>query len=114
MTNEEYEINTKIGTLFCLSTLLEYTDTLTSLLEDHRDTKSKYQYNKTTEVNKSCRTLYNSLYSQLLKEYPKDSVEILDSAIKRHSDIVTDFFILSDKDQKRVSGLIQKIKKERM
>lgn len=113
MSDSELEQNTKIGSLFCLNTVLEYSEVLTVYLEDKKDKVSKYQYNKNNDVIKACRTLYNSLFSGLTKGMDERGIQIVNNAIKTHENIITDFFILDEKDQKRVSGLISKIKKEK-
>lgn len=74
---------------------------------------ANYIANKTTQAETACQVVYKSLEREITKRMNDEQKVIALAAIEEHKTIVYDFFTMDSGDQKRVRGLLTKIKKER-
>lgn len=98
------------GTLFSLSTTLEYLDTIQVLFAEKG---AKYALNKAREAEKSCEVILTTLHREMTKRMTPEEKAVSDHAIEHHKDLIYSFFLLDADKQRRVSGLINKLKTDR-
>jgi hypothetical protein len=107
---EELNFHYKYGTLFSLSTAIEYAQSIAGI---YGEEGNAYAKNKAIEVEKCCGKLHAAIERDITSGLPPEEKAIALQAVEHHKGIVYDFFLLDAKDQKRISNLISKIKKEK-
>lgn len=101
---------TVYGTIFSLSTTLEYLVCIQALMAER---KANYARNKAIEAEKACQVVHDVLYREMTKRLSPEEKAISEAAIDHHKKLVYEFFLLDRHEQVRVEKLMDKIRKER-
>lgn len=98
------------GTIFSLSTTVEYLDECKPIMGER---KANYAINKTKEAYTACNKLLIILESEFKKTLSQETKDMFDQNMDRHKALVYKMFTLDEHDQKRVTGLINKLINEK-
>lgn len=96
--------------LFALSVSVEVLQALQGILSER---KHNYAINKAKEAEKACNTAYKVVERAIVRGLLPEQSKIMLEAVEQQKSTMYDFFLLDTEDQRRVRGLIAKIKKDR-
>jgi hypothetical protein len=106
----EQDFHIKYGSLFSLDATIEYCQALHG---HYAEIGNKYAKNKCAETEATCEKLKSAIERELTNGLNQDQKRIALEAVEYHKSLVYDFFSLDAQEQRRVRGLLDKIKKER-
>ena len=107
---QQLDFSTVYGAIFALGVTSEYLQSLQGLLAERN---AKYALNKAREAEKSCEVILTTLHREMTKRMTAEEKAISAHAIEHHKNLIYAFFLLDPDQQRRVSGLITKLKSEK-
>lgn len=98
------------GTIFSLAMTLDYLEGMQAVFSTR---KANYVANKGRDAEKSCQALQNILLREFKKVMSKEEREIVGLSLEAQKNMIYALFSMEGNDQRRMMGLINKIKKEK-
>jgi len=104
---QKYELAIVYGTIFMLSAAIDSIGAVQGILLD-RD--AKYAINKAKNAEKACNAVLKVLEREKTKYMTAEEKKVSELAVETQKELIYSFFLLEPDQQRRVSGLIKKLK----
>lgn len=111
LSKDEIDFSTVYGTLFSLSTTLEY---LTATMALMKERNAKNLANRALEAEKACQIVHNALEYEITKKMSSYERDITLSAVEHHKDTVYGYFVLNTDNQRKVKELMNTLREEQL
>lgn len=107
---QQYELAIVYGTIFMLNASVDCIQALQGVLLGRG---AKYAINKAKDAEKACNAVLRVLEREKTKYMTDEEKKISAEAVESQKELVYNFFMLDAEQQRRVSGLISKLKSEK-
>lgn len=107
---QQYELAIIYGTIFMLNASVDCIEALQGVLLGRG---AKYAINKSKDAEKACNAVLKILEREKTKYMTEDEKKVSAAAVESQKELVYNFFMLDAEQQRRVSGLISKLKSEK-
>lgn len=108
-TKDQQDFDVIYGTIFSLATVHEFLEGVQGIMGER---KANYARNKAREAQTACKFVHDLLLREITKRMTPEQRAIAECAVEEHRNIIYDFFMLTNDHQRRVKGLIKKLKDE--
>lgn len=106
---QKLELSILYGTIFILSTSC---DCLQAVQATFTEQGARYVTNKAKDAERACNAVLKVLEREKTKYMTAEEKKVSELAVETQKELVYSFFLLEPDQQRRVSGLIAKLKSE--
>ena len=107
---QQLELSILYATIFMLTTSVECLEAVQATFTEQG---ARYITNKAKDAEKACNAVLKELTREKTKYMTAEEKKVSELAVETQKDLVYNFFMLDPEQQRRVSGLIAKLKSEK-